>query len=371
MQGFLATLLQCSVSMSLLTLVYAAIQPFITKRYVAKWNYRVWLLLAVGWIFPFRPRIDLFDLPVTMPDLPSTFVQSIIRTVLLMDVRDSGDAWTTISLWWVLAAIWGCGIISIILYHALRYSRFIKMVHRWSDPVTDAKVLGILDSVRSELEIKKHIGLSICESVTSPMFVGFIRPIILLPPVKLSDDALYLIIKHELIHLKRHDLWYKAMILTATSFHWFNPVVYLMAKAAAEQCEISCDALVLHNADHQRRIQYGEIIITVARNGTKLRTALTSNFYGGKKGLKNRISSIMDLKGKKNGILILCVALVGIIWIGSALTVTMTSDEPQAYTVTPFVTSSNDPNSNIDNDVDNEVNRLIVLLHHYANNRNK
>jgi hypothetical protein len=75
----------------------------------------------------------------------------------------------------------------------------------------------------------------------------------------------------------------------------------------------------------------------------------------------------MDLKGKKNGILILCVALVGIIWIGSALTTTMTSDEPQVNTVTAFVTSSNDPNSNIDNDVDNEVNRLIVLLHRYAN----
>lgn len=90
MQGFLVTVLQCSVSMSLLTLVYAAIQPFISKRYVAKWNYRVWLLLAVGWIFPFRPQIDLLVLPVTMPDLPATLVPSIIRTVPLMDFGDRG-----------------------------------------------------------------------------------------------------------------------------------------------------------------------------------------------------------------------------------------------------------------------------------------
>jgi beta-lactamase regulating signal transducer with metallopeptidase domain len=157
------------------------------------------------------------------------------------------------------------------------------------------------------------------------------------------------------------------MILTATSFHWFNPVVYLMAKAAAEQCEISCDALVLHNADHQQRIQYGEIIITVARNGAKLRTALSSNFYGGKKGLKNRISSIMDLKGKKNGVYILCVALVGIIWIGSALTATADAFETQASTATEIVTSSYERNSNIDSDIDNEINRLKVLLHRYAN----
>ncbi|MEK4476212.1 M56 family metallopeptidase [Paenibacillus sp. FSL R7-0048] len=370
MQGFLVTVLQCSVSMSLLTLVYAAIQPFISKRYVAKWNYRVWLLLAVGWIFPFRPQIDLLVLPVTMPDLPATLVPSIIRTVPLMDFGDRGDAWATISLWWVLTAIWGCGIVIIILYHALRHSRFMKTVRRWSDPVTDAKVQGILDSVRSELGIKKHIGLCVCESVTSPMFIGFIQPVILLPRVKLSDDEVYLILKHELIHLKRHDLWCKAMILIATSFHWFNPVVYLMAKAAAEQCEISCDALVLQNADHQRRIQYGEIIITVARNGAKLQTALSSNFYGGKKGLKNRISSIMDLKEKKNGVLFLCVALIAIIWIGSALTVSANADEPQASTTTEVVTSSYDRNDNIDSDSEivNEVTRLKELLRRYANN---
>lgn len=85
----------------------------------------------------------------------------------------------------------------------------MKTVRRWSDPVTDAKVQGILDSVRSELGIKKHIGLCVCESVTSPMFIGFIQPVILLPRVKLSDDEVYLILKHELIHLKRHDLWCK------------------------------------------------------------------------------------------------------------------------------------------------------------------
>ncbi|MBT2288420.1 hypothetical protein J7E73_04580 [Paenibacillus albidus] len=43
--------------------------------------------------------------------------------------------------------------------------------------------------------------------------------------MKLSDDALYLILRHELIHLKMHDLWYKAMILTATAFHWSTTLI--------------------------------------------------------------------------------------------------------------------------------------------------
>lgn len=86
--------------------------------------------------------------------------------------------------------------------------------------------------------------------------------------------------------------------------------------------------------------------------------------------MKNRISSIMDLKEKKNGVLFLCVALIGIIWIGSALTVSANADEPQASTTTEVVTSSYDRNDNIDSDSEivNEVTRLKELLRRYANN---
>jgi bla regulator protein BlaR1 len=357
MQGFFATLLQCSVSMSLVTLVYATLLPLLSKRYAAQWNYMIWLLIAAGWIFPFRPRIDLLFLPVQMPDIPVTIVQSSIHAIPFMDVGDIGNSRATIPLWWVLAAIWGLGVVSIVLYHVLRHGRFMKMVRRWSEPVTDLKVLGILDSLSPELGIKKHIGLSVCESVTSPMLVGFFRPVILLPPIKISDDELSLILKHELIHFKRHDLWYKAMILTATAFHWFNPLVYLMAKEAAEQCEISCDALVLQNADIQQRMQYGETIIGVVKNGAKLQTALSTNFYGGKKGMKSRLTLIMDIKRKKAGVLILCMALVGIMLTGSALAAATNADESQE-SVTTVVAGPH----NSDSDIDNEVTRLKELL---------
>lgn len=36
MQAFLTTLLQCSLSMTLVTLAYAAVLPLLSKRYAAK-----------------------------------------------------------------------------------------------------------------------------------------------------------------------------------------------------------------------------------------------------------------------------------------------------------------------------------------------
>ena len=75
--------------MSLVTLVYAAILPLLSKRYAAKWRYMVWLVIAAGWIFPFRPRIDLSFLPAQMADIPVTPVQPIINAISSMS--DAGN----------------------------------------------------------------------------------------------------------------------------------------------------------------------------------------------------------------------------------------------------------------------------------------
>ncbi|WP_097015818.1 M56 family metallopeptidase [Anaerocolumna aminovalerica] len=330
MRNFLTTLLQCSLSMSLVTLVYVAILPLLSKRYAAKWRYMVWLAIAAGWIFPFRPHIKLPFLPMQIQKIPVEPMQPIVNIVPSM-VNPGAIVTTpsTIPLWRVLPAIWIIGIISAVAYHTLRHSRFMKMVRRWSEPITDSGSLKILEDLKAELDIKAQVELSLCQSITSPMLVGFFHPAILLPAIKTTDNDLYLILKHELIHFQRRDLWCKALILTATTLHWFNPVVYLMSKAAAIQCEISCDELVLQGTDFQQRKQYGETILGIVRNGGKIQTTLSTNFYGGKKGMKNRIFSIMDTKQKKAGVVILCMALAGIIITGATLTAA--ADKEPAY----------------------------------------
>ena len=149
----------------------------------------------------------------------------------------------------------------------------------------------------------------------------------LLPSIKIASDELAFILRHELVHLKRNDLWYKALVLLATAIHWFNPVVYIMAKAIVAQCEISCDELLLQGTSFQQRKQYGKTIIGVVRNGAKLQTALSTNFYGGKKSMKTRIFSIMDTTKKKAGITILGVALIATIGTGMVFAASSAKNE--------------------------------------------
>ena len=54
MKSFIITLLICSVTMSLLTLLYMMATPFLAKRYSEKWRYYIWLVIMIGLIIPFR-----------------------------------------------------------------------------------------------------------------------------------------------------------------------------------------------------------------------------------------------------------------------------------------------------------------------------
>ena len=142
------------------------------------------------------------------------------------------------------------------------------------------------------------------------MMIGFVRPRILLPRTDFAQDELRFILEHELVHYKRKDLYYKGLVLLATAIHWFNPVVYLMARVIGAQCESSCDAQVVGGADADTRQSYSETIIGVVKHQSKLKTALSTNFYGGKMGMKNRIFSIMDTDRKKAGVAVFCAALI-------------------------------------------------------------
>jgi len=132
----------------------------------------------------------------------------------------------------------------------------------------------------------------------------------------LADDELRFILKHELVHYKRKDLYYKFLVLIATAIHWFNPFIYLIERAINAQCELSCDAEVILGADADTRQHYSEAIIGVVKYHSKIRTALSTNFYGGKKGMKNRISSIMDTRKKRLGTIIISLVLVATLCTG-------------------------------------------------------
>jgi len=346
MQSILTALIECSVTMSVLILLLISITPLLSRRYAAKWRYYAWLVVVIGLIIPFRPNFNTALIRMDIPAVPSYNQQFIsnnfettggnhIQTDIQMMPRNIGIAADnniqTGTLHQRLAAVpwyqwagflWIAGAVIFIAFHGIRHLRFLKMVKRWSQENTDCnqQTLDTLQSLQVKLGMPKQIKLQVCPCITSPMMIGFINPVILLPSTNYPVDEMEFILKHEMVHFKRKDLWYKTLVLLAAAIHWFNPAVYLMAGAIAVQCEISCDAEVVKNTDIDGRQRYSETIIGLIKNQSRMQTSFSTNFYGGKKSMKDRILSIMDTTRKKTGVFILCTVLIGTMLSGTVFT---------------------------------------------------
>ncbi len=321
MQGWLTALLECSVSMSVLILCFIALTPWLSKRYSAKWLYYAWLVIIIGLIIPYRfhPDTALIKMDATPSYIQQIMTENAVNTAdAAVQTQAVLKEFTTITWYQIAGCIWVAGVIVFIIYHGRKHFRFIKMVNRWGEQTINPQVFEALQRIKSDIGIAKEVRLQICSSVSSPMVLGFISPVIILPQADFSMGELSHILRHELVHLKRKDLWYKSLVFIAAAIHWFNPVSYLMAKAIAAQCEISCDAEVVKNSDMGGRQQYCETIIGVIKNQSRMQTAFSTNFYGGKKGMKNRIFSIMDTTKKKAGVIFLCLILIGTVCAGVA-----------------------------------------------------
>lgn len=250
----------------------------------------------------------------------------------------------------------------------------------------NADILRILDNTKTELHINKCIPVKFCACIKTPMVVGLLRPVVLLPQVTFSQDELPLILKHELVHIKRKDLWYKVLMLSTLAIHWFNPVIHLAVRSVLNLCEISCDEEVLKGIGSKGRARYGESVIGTVRNSGAYKTALSTNFYSGTKGMKKRIYAMMDMANKRFspvlflGVLVITMCGTTAFALSPTLPTvpesreqqpnqTMTADtepsyvyttEPNdIYTMTPSDTAQGDPESQSSNENSLPPNALI------------
>jgi beta-lactamase regulating signal transducer with metallopeptidase domain len=326
MQDLIISMLQCSIRMSIPALIYIAITPLLNKRYTAKWCYYMWLIIIMGYILPFKPHFHFVYEPSFLSRINQITsgilgenVSSDNLTVLGYQIGKSDFVYQAARILWIL------GVIIFISYHTMKHRHFVKMVNRWSKTITEIQVLDMVQRLQSELNISRRAELKLCSFISSPMMIGLIRPVILLPSLSISADELRYILKHEMIHFKRKDLWYKSLVMFATAIHWFNPLIYIIAKKIAIKCEISCDADVVKNNNMNQRQEYCEAIIGVIKNQSGVQTAFSTCFYGSGKELKNRIFSIMDTGRKKTGIFILCMVLMVTISVGTVYSTEITA----------------------------------------------
>lgn len=253
------TLLEISLSTSVVILPVLILNSFIDKRYMAKGKYILWLILAVRLIIPVNITLPEAPVTVTVPERTVVLTAPSDNTpIAVMDeeqlrqARRNPEVYTNsaayapiMTLEQLAALVWLIGAVGLLLFHLINYWRF---------------KFAVKPMLRKDGE---YIGLPIyrCGGIESPMMTGFFRPSILLPEADFTPEELEVILLHEFVHYQRKDLWYKLLLIVANAVHWFNPLVYLMVRQANRDLEYSCDDAVTRGRDLEFRKQYSMTIL--------------------------------------------------------------------------------------------------------------
>lgn len=312
MPGFLLTLAEITLTMSAVILLLLALGPVLAQRYKIRWRYWAWLAVAVRLLIPVnfslpnapvvltppdpgpflsepRPQASggTDAAPVPSPSLPSPTLSiapsssqttpagsntaapspqagtdntvPVSQAPAETDIPSISFSLTAGQLFFCL---WLAGAAGLTLWQLAAHWRFRRYLRRWAEPVEDTSALALLAAQKSRLGLKASVSLAVCAGVDSPMLAGLFHPVILLPRFPGDPEELSLVLLHELCHLRRRDILYKALLYAAGTFHWFNPLVWLMIWQGVRDMELCCDDDVSALLTDQERKHYAHTILS-------------------------------------------------------------------------------------------------------------
>lgn len=344
MERMFQAILEISLFAIPVIFVLALCANLLGKRYGAKWRYLIWLVLAVRLCVPIQLSLP-GRMEVMQIQVPS--VQSGTREVLAQRTPDyfvqketnepiqqaipSVERTQTVSeekndiFDFLLAypyVLWLCGVLGFLAWQGWKYYDFRRMLKRSRRNILDASVLDTYYSLCREMGMEKRPAIYFCEALPSPLCVGLFRTAVYLNSEEREPAEMRLILKHELTHCKRKDLWFKGILLLARALHFFNPFVHGMARLAEKDMELSCDLAVMEHCGMAEREAYSMAILRTVREAKSKNMQMSTAFSGGKEELKMRFENIFDMTQKKRGIaLFLAAALVvcgGTAFVGCA-----------------------------------------------------
>lgn len=180
----------------------------------------------------------------------------------------------------VIFCIWLA--VSILLLNAviIRYIKLVRDINRW----------------KIKLDYKSALlnGVPVysCKIVSTPMLVGFIRRKLIVPEAFKDDDSLDLICRHEIVHHKRHDILIKTVLIFVCAFNWFDPLLWLLLKDNADDCEASCDLSARKTMHENDKKRYCALLLSLAKRQSNMLLPISS-FSSNYKNISRRIDVVM------------------------------------------------------------------------------
>lgn len=294
--GFGAYLTNLTACIIITAAVMALFRKTLKSKFRNSWTYAIWIIAPLCFLIPFK-----LETPITRIPLPLLNFALYIKSPEpefaegITEIQRYGTGFGTegLLLYSVLKWVW-LGVFALLLIVELvRYVRLAKDIRKNGTECSSQEYKSILSEICAELKIKVP-RLVIFGNSDTPFAMGIFKPRIILPSENYTAEEIGFILRHEAVHIKRHDIFVKLVLIVFRCMNWFNPFVYIICKQAFEDMEVTCDEKASKGFTDEQRSRYSSAILKgVSR---KKYTAVTTYLSSDAKSLKNRISAVMTVK---------------------------------------------------------------------------
>ncbi len=303
MSQLLKHILAMSAAGSTLAVVLLLLKPVTHRFFSPRWQYFMWITVFILFAMPLT-----VPLPIQTPfdfanpgQISSTGYQ---QPIVFEDAFRSHAASFTaqggrepgVNFMSVLGIVWISAAFGVFLFRLSKYFLFRIKIYQTSWP--DA----------ASVPIPKKLTIRRSSLLDAPLMIGLIRPVLFIPDFELNEEDIQLILVHELVHYKRHDLCLKWFAVIVGCLHWFNPIFRIAFKQFEEECEISCDFEATKSLSSQERDNYMRMILNLISNSCNPKVPAAS-MAGSDKIIKRRFTMIRNMKKQKKAISFLSVIL--------------------------------------------------------------
>lgn len=175
--------------------------------------------------------------------------------------------------WAMLAVLYVSGVCAFLISTCLGRWR-IRQWRRTSRPLSDPRILRAYKQARKLLDLRRGVSVRESSEVTSPLTVGHLRPLVLMPTgigKRLTDEQLLAIATHELAHVRRYDSLVLMGVALVRALLFFHPLVWVASRRVSCLIEETADETVL--ATTHQPLAYAKLLVHFAEGLSTARNA--------------------------------------------------------------------------------------------------
>ncbi len=211
----------------------------------------------------------------------------------------AGEVKATDTTSWLCAAIfiWATGLLVSLLIYTIQAIRFLRRL-RSEGIAPNASVERLVRRLSRYVRLRHSPRVVISPSNLGPAVFGLVRPTIILPQALVHDRRacrLMPIALHELMHVRRGDLWLALHSMLVRSVWWFHPLVWWAVRRAEWESERCCDESVVARM-RSGPARYAHSLIDALAQAPRLQTV---SFAAGMRPIDitaDRLESIMKMR---------------------------------------------------------------------------